>query len=293
MQLGFIGFGLIAGSIARAVRANPATSDWAMTAWSPSGEGPQQAVGEGILDFAAAGPEAAVADADLVILAAPVTACLTYVDRLAGPWRAQLPAGAVVTDVASTKALLMERADAAGLRFVGGHPMAGRETAGYDSADATLFVDRPWVLVPGAHVAPTDVGVVADLAAACSAKVVLMDAAAHDRAMAGISHLPLVVAAAMVEAVAGEPARDPGDDWTAAALLAAGGWRDTTRVARGDPAMGAAIAATNAPALAGRIHDLQRVLDAWLSELERPNGPDEGAIEERLRSARAMLDESR
>ena len=291
MHLGFIGFGLIAGSIARAVRTNPATQDWTMTAWSPSGEGPRRAAVEGILDAAATEPEAALAHAGLVILAAPVTACLDYIDRLAGEWRTQLTADAVVTDVASTKTLLMERANGAGLRFVGGHPMAGRETAGYDSADATLFVDRPWVLVPGEHVVATDVGLVADLAAACSAKVVLMDAAAHDRAVAGISHLPLVVAAALVEAVAGEPAREAGDDWTAAALLAAGGWRDATRVARGEPDMGAAIAVTNAPALVGRIRELQRVLDAWLAELERPDGPEEAVIAERLRAARAMLDE--
>jgi prephenate dehydrogenase len=292
MQLAFIGFGLIAGSIARAVRANPATSDWTMTAWSPSGEGPQEAAGEGILDSAATEPEASLEGADLVVLAAPVTACLEYIDHLAGPWSALLPEGAVVTDVASTKTLLLERANAAGVRFVGGHPMAGRETAGYESADATLFLDRPWVLVPGEHIVPTDVGRVADLVVACSAKVVLMDAAAHDRAVAGISHLPLVIAAALVESVAGEPAREPGDDWTAASLLAAGGWRDTTRVARGEPAMGAAIAVTNAAALAVRIRDFQAVLDAWLSELEQPGGPDEAAIAERLRAARAMLDES-
>jgi len=292
MHLGFIGFGLIAGSIARAVRGNPATSDWTMAAWSPSGAGSRQAVEDGVLDAAAAEPEAAFADADLVILAGPVTACLDYIDRLGGPWRSRLPARAVLTDVASTKAVLMDRANAAGLRFVGGHPMAGRETAGYESADPALFVDRPWVLVPGAHVVPTDVGRVADLAAACSATVVLMDAAAHDRAVAGISHLPLIVAAALVEAVAGERAREPGDDWTAAALLAAGGWRDATRVARGDPAMGAAIAVTNASALAGRIRDLQAVLESWLAELERTDEPDEAVIATRLRAARAMLDES-
>ena len=146
---------------------------------------------------------------------------------------------------------------------------------------------------PGRTSCQRDVGRVADLAAACSATVVLMDAAAHDRAVAGISHLPLIVAAALVEAVAGEPARDPGDDWTAAALLAAGGWRDATRVARGDPTMGAAIAVTNASALAGRIRDLQAVLESWLTELERSDEPDEAAISKRLRAARAMLDETR
>jgi prephenate dehydrogenase len=82
-------------------------------------------------------------------------------------------------------------------------------------------------------------------------------------------------------------------DWPEAAALAAAGWRDTTRVARGDPAMGAAIAVTNAPALATRLREFRTVLDAWLAELERPGGPDETAVRERLRAARATLEERR
>jgi prephenate dehydrogenase len=296
MRVGFIGFGLIAGSIARAVRANPATSDWTMAAWSPSGAGPSRAVAEGIVDVAAVTPEAVLADADLVVLAAPATVCLTLIERLAGPWRPLLRAGAVVTDVASTKGVIVERADAAGLRFVGGHPMAGLDAAGYAASRADLFAGRPWVVVPGRHADPGDVERVTGLAGACGARVVTMDAATHDRAVAGISHLPLVVAAALVEAVAagpgaGGPADQPRDDWAIAADLAAGGWRDTTRVARGDPAMGAAIAVTNAPALAARIRDLRAVLDAWLVELERPVGPDEIAVRERLAAARAILEQ--
>jgi prephenate dehydrogenase len=286
MRLVFLGFGLIAGSIARAVRANPLSDDWTMAAWSPSGDGPRRAATDGVIDFAAATPAAALAGADLVILAAPATACLALVDELAGPWRGSLPPDAVVTDVASTKGAIMARADAAGLRFVGGHPMAGTDAAGYGAADDRLFVDRPWVVVAGAHAEPTDAGRVADLATMCAARVVLLDAATHDLAVAGISHLPLLVAASLAEAVANRA----GDDWATAAELAAGGWRDTTRVARGDPAMGAAIVATNAPALAVRLRDLRAVLDAWLAELERPDGPDETAVRDRLAAARASLD---
>jgi prephenate dehydrogenase len=295
MRIVFIGFGLIAGSIARAIRANPATRDWTMGAWSPSGDGPRRAAADGVLDVAAPTPEAVLPGADLIVLAGPATACLADLDRLAGPWRARLSPDAVITDVASTKAMLVERADAAGLRYVGGHPMAGRETTGYGSADADLFVDRPWVVVAGAHAAAADVARVETLVRACRAQAVEMDAAAHDRAVAAISHLPLVVAAALVEAVAdGRPGgRSEASDWPAAAALAAGGWRDTTRIARGDETMGAAIAATNAQALAARLRDLRAVLDEWLAELERPGGPDEIAIAERLRAARTILEESR
>jgi prephenate dehydrogenase len=293
MHIGFIGFGLIAGSAAQAVRANPATASWTMAAWSPSGEGPARAKTDRVIDVAAKAPEAVLADADLVMLAAPATACLPLIDKLAGSWRHLLRPDAIVTDVASTKAMIIERADAAGLWFVGGHPMAGRESSGYAAADKDLFVDRPWIVLPGALAGPSDVQRVGDLARACRANVVEMaDAAAHDRAVAGISHLPLIVAAALVEAVAGTRG-GPRDDWPSSALLAAGGWRDSTRVARGDPAMGAAIAVTNAPALAARLRDLQAVLAGWLTELERSGGPDEAAARDRLAAARSLLEEWR
>jgi prephenate dehydrogenase len=116
-----------------------------------------------------------------------------------------------------------------------------------------------------------------------------MDAGTHDRVVAGISHLPLVLAAALVEAVAGTTG--PADDWDSVKGLAAGGWRDMTRLARGDPGMGASIAATNAPALAARLRDVRLVLDGWLAALERPGGPDEAELRERLRAARARLEE--
>src|SRR2546425_7461552 len=99
MRIGFLGFGLIAGSIARAVRANPAVSDWVMTAWSPSGEGPRKAQADGVVDGAADTAGKALDEADLVVLAAPVPAGLALLDELAGPLRPLLPPGAVITDV--------------------------------------------------------------------------------------------------------------------------------------------------------------------------------------------------
>ena len=288
MRVGFLGFGLISGSIARAIRQNPATDDWTLTAWSPRGDGPDRAAGEGVVDFAALSASAAVADADLVILGAPATACLELLDALAGSWRDELD-GALVTDVASTKAAIVARADERGLRFVGGHPMAGLESAGYGAARADLFAGRPWVIVPGAGATPADIDRVRELANVCSAEVLFLDPVEHDRAVAAISHLPLVVAAALVEAVAGTP-DDERAVWPLAERLAAGGWASATRVAHGDPAMGAAIAVTNASVLASRIRDLQGVLDGWLAELERADGPDEQALAERLVTARTMLE---
>ena len=291
MHIGFIGFGLIGGSIARAVRANETSSAWTMRAWTPSGAGPERALAEGVIDAAAGSAEGALADADLVVLAGPATACLSALDDLAGRWRAAIPPDAVITDVASTKAALLDRADAATLRYVGGHPMAGLDASGYAAGRADLFVDRPWVIVPGRLAGPEDIERVATLAQACHARIVRMDAASHDRAVAGISHLPLLLAAALVEAVAGSSRTTSPDDWPVAQSLAASGWRDMTRLARGDPEMGAAIAATNATALADRLRDVRTVLDEWLAALERPGVPDEAAIAERLRAARDRLED--
>jgi prephenate dehydrogenase len=291
MQIGFVGFGLIGGSIARAVRANEGSAGWTLSAWSPSGAGPSAAAADGAIDRAEQAPEGVLAGADLVVLAGPATACLAALDHLAGRWRDHLAPSTVITDVASTKGAIVERADAAGLRFVGGHPMAGIEASGYPASRADLFRDRPWVIVPGRVARPRDIEVVTELATACGARAVPLDASAHDRAVAAISHLPLVLSAALVEAVAGTGSGEVPADWPVAAGLAAGGWRDMTRLARGDPEMGAAIAVTNAAALAGRLRDVRTVLDDWLAALDRPGGADERAIADRLRAVRDRLDD--
>jgi prephenate dehydrogenase len=292
MQIAFLGFGLIAGAIAQSVRTDPRSLGWRMTAWSPSGDGPRRAASDGAIDVVAASAPEAIAGADLIILAAPATVCLSLIDAIAGEWSVAMRPDTVVTDVASTKVMLVDRADAAGIRFVGGHPMAGLEVAGYRPGTAGLFVDRPWVIVPGAHADATDVARVGAVVEACSARSMVMDAAAHDRAVSAVSHLPLIAAAAVVEAMVAS-SDDVTERWPAAKALAAGGWRDTTRVARGDPAMGAAIVATNAAELAARVRELQAVLDAWLIALERAGGPDEVAIRDRLAAARAALGDDR
>src|SRR5687768_17209758 len=275
MRIGLLGLGLIGGSVVRALRESPTSEPLepsSIAAWTPSGRGPAAAFDDGVIDRVAATPEEAIEGADLVVLAGPAPDCLAQLDELAGPWRRLLGPDAVVTDVASTKEAIVLRATALGLRFVGGHPMAGRETSGYAASSADLFVDRPWVVVPTSDALAVER--VEALARACGARPIRLGAAAHDRAVAGISHLPLVVAAALVEAVAGGSSAGPSGDWSTAAELAATGWRDTTRLARGDVTMGAGIIATNAPALATRVRELIAALDGWLAELERPGGPD-------------------
>jgi len=288
-RVAFLGLGLIGGSAARALRRGAPGIE--LVAWTPSGAGPAAGVRMGVLAAAAPDAPAAIAGADLVVLAGPPLAVLELIDRLAGDLRGALAPDATVTDVASTKVAVMARAAAAGLAFIGGHPMAGRDASGYAAGDADLFNARPWVVVEPAGLAPIHRARVEWLARACGAVPLAMDATTHDAATAAISHLPLVVAAALVEAVLGADAPD-GDVRDAALALAASGWRDMTRLARGDAAMGAGILATNAPEVAGGLRALRAALDGWIGALEAtgPRGaPDAAALERRLAAARRAI----
>ncbi|MDH5243319.1 MAG: prephenate dehydrogenase/arogenate dehydrogenase family protein [Chloroflexota bacterium] len=286
MRVAFLGFGLIGGSIARALRARE-PGRWSVAAWTPSGRGPSAGADVGAVDLVAGSPQMAVEGADLVILAAPAPACVAILDDLAGPLRGVLRDDAVITDVASSKAAIVLRATALGLRFVGGHPMAGRETSGFEASDPELLTDRPWVIVP--TVDEEAVRRVEDLARATGARPTRLAAEAHDAAVAAISHLPLLVAVSLVEAVAIGTDDTPRDDWPVLASLVAGGWRDMTRLARGDVAMGTGIVTTNAEPIAPRVRALIAVLEEWLAELERPGGPDADVVAGRLAAAKERL----
>lgn len=265
-----LGLGLIGGSIAQAAVG----AGHEVAAWTPSGAGPAAGRRDGVR--AAASLPDALADAELIVIAAPPLAALDLVDRLAGSGTA-LSGDAVVTDVTSTKRAIAERARTAGLRFIGGHPLAGRETSGYAAADASLFRGRPWVIVPPQPDDPDAVDRVARLVAACGANVVTMTAEDHDAAVAGISHLPLVVSAALAQAVA------RGGDWPAARGLAASGWAGMTRLARGDVEMGAGILVTNADAVADALAALSAELDAWAADVR---ARDVAGLRARLAAAR-------
>jgi prephenate dehydrogenase len=289
VRVSIIGLGLIGGSIARALRERSEPGLWHVTAWSRSPGPVSDALADGTIDSAAPTLEKAIDGAEIVILAAPPLICLDLIDRLGGSLRSHLSPDCTVTDVASAKARIVAAADAADLPFIGGHPMAGREISGYGAALPDLFVERPWVTVLGGYARLCDGERIGRLVESCGAIQIPMDAGTHDSAVAAISHMPLVIAAALVEAVAGRPSDHEREDWHAAEALAATGWAGMTRLARGEPAMGAGIAATNAAAIAGRLRDVRAVIDEWIAELERDGGPDSAVLLNRFTSARNRL----
>ena len=200
----------------------------------------------------------AVEGARLVIIATPVQAVrevLTVIGPLMGE-------GTIVTDTASTKSDVLRWAEEilpVRVHFVGGHPMAGKETPGPEGAEADLFEGAYYCIVPGRRAAREAVQVVADLAQSIGAIPYFLDAVEHDGLVAAVSHLPLVLSAALVNAVSGNPS------WREMGKLASSGFRDVSRLASGDPEMSRDICLTNQEAI---VH----WLDEMIGSLERYKG---------------------
>lgn len=196
----------------------------------------------------------AVREADLVIIATPISA----VAELMSDCAPHLKRDATVTDVASVKAPVMDWARERlpiTVHFVGGHPMAGG-TGSIDGARADLFDGARWCVAPSMRASQTAIELVLGLIAAVGARSYFVDAHEHDGLVAGISHLPFTVSTALTQAIIADPA------WREMKLLAAGGFRDVTRLAEGSTIMHRDIAVANAPALA-------RWLDRMIDELTR------------------------
>lgn len=178
--------------------------------------------------------------------------------------------GAVVTDVASVKGVVADEvlaaARAAGApdlaaRYVGSHPMAGRERSGAGSADADLFVGRPWVVVAHATSAPEAVLAVRALATDLGGVPLDLDAAAHDQSVALVSHVPQLVSSLLAARLAEAP--------SSALALAGQGLRDMTRIAASDPRLWTAIVGGNAGPVADILHALRDDLDPLVDALDR------------------------
>jgi prephenate dehydrogenase len=277
-RLVIVGVGLLGGSAALAARAAGLARRIVGVGRDRARLGPP--VAAGALDEATTDLPAGVAGADLVLVAVPVLASEEILARI---WAAA-PAGTVVTDVGSTKAGIVRRAEAlrpAGrLHFVGSHPMAGSERSGFSAARADLFQGARVVVTPGETSEPRAVKTVTGFWEALGARVSLLDAEAHDRAVAAVSHLPHVVAYALMDAVA----RLEAD----ALDLAARGFRDTTRIAASDPDVWTEIFVANRAALGQCLRGFRQALD----ELEALAARDPAALRAalaRIRGAREAL----
>jgi prephenate dehydrogenase len=216
----------------------------------------------GALTAVADSPQSAVREADLVMLAVPVGAMGTVMSTVAPSLRAD----AIITDVGSTKASVVDAARAHlgthFARFVPGHPIAGREQPGVQASDPRLFEGKLFVATPTGETDPSAVACVEGLWKRLGARVERMDAREHDRVFAAVSHLPHLLAFALVAQIARE------DDSARKLSNAGAGFRDFTRIAASSPRMWRDVCIANRDALAAELQGYRRLLDELQAALE-------------------------
>jgi prephenate dehydrogenase len=254
-QITIIGNGLIGGSLGLALRKHKFAGRIIGSDRTPALERAQE---KGAIHEGHTNPADAIHGSDVVVLATPVVAVIDLIERL-GPG---LPAKTLLTDVGSTKAEVTARASkvfgkAAGQRFLAGHPMAGKEQAGAESADADLFQGAPWFFTPfpGQDIYKGLCGEFLEWVEKIGARVAILPAAEHDRLCAWISHLPQMISTALAASLVDEFGPDTP-------LLEAGGraLREMTRIASSPYSMWRDIAITNKANIADALLKLEQRL---------------------------------
>jgi len=263
MRLALLGCGLIGGSAAAAWRASGSVSE--VLAFDRDPAAAADTVRLGIADRVADTPAQAVRDADLVLLAVPVGAMGAVMASCAHA----LPEHAWITDVGSTKGSVIAAArsalGAALPRFVPGHPIAGGELPGVAHARAGLFERKLFIATPLEATAPAALEAVEALWRAAGARVLRMNCAEHDAIFAAVSHLPHLLAFALVARIASEP------DGEHKLEFAGAGFRDFTRIAASSPEMWRDVCLANREAIAAELAGYRALLDELQGALDQGN----------------------
>ena len=269
------GVGLVGGSLALAVRKAGAAAE--VVGFGRTARNLEVALERGLVDRVTQDAAEAARDADLIVLATPVGACAALAEK----FRAHARPGTILTDVGSVKTAIVAALEARWVGVgpvIGGHPIAGSEESGAGAARADLFRDRRCILTPTPAADPAAVTRVGALWQAVGARVEEMPPAMHDEILARVSHLPHVVAYALVHVVA-----DLQIGGRRVLDYAGTGFRDTTRIAASPADVWRDIALANAGPLRSALAEFRAVLDA----LERFVAADDGAgLEAELAAAR-------
>ncbi|MCR5715910.1 MAG: prephenate dehydrogenase [Lachnospiraceae bacterium] len=251
-KIGFIGLGLIGGSIAKAIRAVNPNVD--MIAYDIDSSAILQAVSEGVISRIATAIDDQFADRDLIFLCAPVSSN----DENLLTLKTHLSKDAILTDVGSVKADIHAHIAQAGLnaQFIGGHPMAGSERTGYRNSKEKLLENAYYILTPTNEVSVAKVHAMQQLVESIGAIPLIMPSDEHDFCTAGVSHVPHIISALLVHLVRGN------DDANGTMkMIAAGGFKDITRISSSSATMWEHICMTN------RKHILT-LLDQYLQDLQ-------------------------
>jgi prephenate dehydrogenase len=263
-KLVIFGVGLIGGSVALALKKAKNTAE--IIGVGRSAESLQSALDLGVIDAASSDVATAIKDADLILIAAPVAQTPAILNAI----KPHLNASTVITDAGSTKGDVLQCAkDILGdqfHQFVGGHPIAGAEKSGVTAAMADLYLNKNVVITPTTETNPQAIASVKALWQDCGANVSEMTAATHDGIFAAVSHLPHLLAFALVDDIASRANAEQLFGF------AASGFRDFTRIAGSHPEMWRDISLANRTALLNELDAYQAELARLHDLLEREDG---------------------
>ena len=254
VRIAIFGVGLIGGSLALCFKGKPGVT---VVGHSVNPSSTKKYLARGVVDEATTSLAEAAAAADFLFLCVPVGKLDEYVDELS---KLPLKPGCIVTDVGSTKSSVVrhgEKLNRYGAVFIGGHPMAGSERSGVEAASSFLFENAYYVLTPTESTPPDALARLEALLRWTKAHIVKADAQQHDDIVGAISHLPHMIAVGLVNQVAGY-----NEDNPLYANLAAGGFRDITRIASSEPMVWRDILLNNKQVML-------KLLDDWQSEMVR------------------------
>ncbi|MBJ7901096.1 MAG: prephenate/arogenate dehydrogenase [Cyanobacteria bacterium RI_101] len=277
MKIGILGLGLIGGSLGLALRER---GHWVMGV-SRSQKTLETALARGAADRAGADLES-LGEAEVIFLCTPLAQLLPSLKSLIP----HLRPGAVVTDVGSVKTAITLEGEKLWPNFVGGHPMAGTAEQGIEAAVPNLFDQAPYVLTPTERTAPKALTRLEDLIADLNVRVYRCSPEAHDQAVAWISHLPVMISAALIGACGGEPDPEIG---RLAQTLASSGFRDTSRVGGGNPELGVMMAQYNQAALLKSLGIYQDQLAQLKSRIEQSDWAALEAFLQQTQTARPLF----
>lgn len=276
-----IGVGLIGGSLARALKEHDAVSR--ITGVARSQQTLDTALELGVIDHAETDPVAAMRDADMIIIATPVSTIAPILAAIVD----HIPAHCVVTDAGSVKSSIAKAArQALGDKidcYVPGHPVAGTENSGVAASFAELFVDHRVILTPLEENSEADIQLVQTMWEVCGAKVVRMSLQDHDAMLGATSHLPHLLAFSLVDFLSQQPRHEEIFANTA------GGFRDFTRIAGSNPRMWRDICLANREELIPLLSSMEEQLIEYRKLLQQNDGEKLQQAFERARAAREKL----
>ncbi len=257
MNIGIVGLGLIGGSMGLDLKA----LGHQVLGVSRRDSTCQRAIELGVVDEASVNLSL-LSRADVVVICTPIAAIASTVQELIP----HLVPDVILTDVGSVKAAIIDEVSLLWPNFVGGHPMAGKAESGIEVAQLGLFANRPYVITATSKTPPRAVEKVEEMALSLNANIFRCDPEEHDRAVAWISHLPVMVSASSIAACMKESNQDV---LKLAQNLASSGFRDTSRVGGGNPELGLMMAKYNRGELLRSLLSYRDCLDQFIGHIEK------------------------